>query len=106
MEQTDFYKGNYQEIRQYLEEVDWGVTSDMNTEESWKHFIDHIHHCIETLIPKKKTKMDGLLLSEKKLRKNTTHGNVFRTLIVTAIMKNTVNKEIEPQMLRKNTIRE
>lgn len=51
----NFYKGNYQDIRKYLEDVDWNEMTQMGVEESWTFFIDHIHHCVDTFIPVKST---------------------------------------------------
>ncbi|WAR15881.1 hypothetical protein MAR_030475 [Mya arenaria] len=48
----NFFKGKYEDIRNYLNNVSWVLLDNMNIEESWTYFIKHINICIEKFIPK------------------------------------------------------
>ena len=39
----NFYKGNYEDIRQELSAVNWENMDNLNVEESWNFFIDKIN---------------------------------------------------------------
>lgn len=48
----NFFKGKYEDIRNYLNNVSWVLLDNMNIEESWTYFVKHINVCVEKFIPK------------------------------------------------------
>ena len=54
----NFYKGNYEDIRQELSAVNWENMDNLNVEESWNFFIDKIKNSIDKHVPLKKVKSE------------------------------------------------
>ena len=51
----NFYKADYNSIRDYLKTVEWNEMYELNTEDSWKFFMTKINYCIEKHVPVKRT---------------------------------------------------
>ena len=58
----NFYKGDYDKIREELSVIDWNTgqltLDEKNVEESWDFFINQISGCIEKHIPLKKVNLN------------------------------------------------
>ena len=54
-QRPNFYKADYKNIRNYLNQVDWSDMTDLNTEESWKYFMTKMNYCIENFVPIRKS---------------------------------------------------
>ena len=52
-QRPNFYKANYQAIRDYLRLVTWDDMSYMSSDESWNFFMSKINYCIEHFVPAK-----------------------------------------------------
>ena len=50
----NFYKGNYEAIREELQAVNWESIEDLNVEDSWNFFITKINNVIDKHVPQKK----------------------------------------------------
>ena len=50
-QRPNFYKANYQAIRDYLRLVTWDDMSYMSSDESWNFFMSKINYCIEHFVP-------------------------------------------------------
>ena len=50
----NFYRGNYDSMREDLQNVDWGCIDSMNVEDSWNFFINKINNGIEKHVPLKR----------------------------------------------------
>lgn len=55
IQRPNFFKANYQLIKDYLRQVDWNEMNDMNTEESWNFLMQKINFCIEQYVPLKQS---------------------------------------------------
>ena len=53
-EKRNFYKGNYDKIREELSSVNWETMSHMNVEESWNFFLDRLKNSVDRNVPLKK----------------------------------------------------
>ena len=56
--ERNFYKGDYDKIREELSVIDWNTMDEKNVEESWYFFINQISGCIEKHIPLKKVNLN------------------------------------------------
>ena len=55
----NFYKGSYNDIREYLSDVQWDQMDQMNIEDSWAFLLTHINFCIDKYIPKTGSSQKG-----------------------------------------------
>ena len=52
----NFFKGNYADIKQYLQDVKWEDMSKTDIDKAWSFFTHHVNHCIDNFIPLKNVK--------------------------------------------------
>ena len=47
----NFFKGDYSEIKSYLNTVNWNEMVEMDVEDSWTFLRQHLNHCFENFVP-------------------------------------------------------
>ena len=94
-QRPNFYKTNYQEIRDYLRLVTWDDMSYMSSDESWNFYMSKINFCIDHFVPskpngnfKKFVSLNGWIsIVPEKLRKSIMHGKGLLIVIAILIIK-------------------